>query len=111
MDTNGLLLSSVPATISVLESCCWFSRADSSHFAIISFCLITVDDTGHPPRIVESFVKSYFSANAVSASCLHYYDLTFSLEKPKLVKDFCRQAELMAEELIRFVSRAYHGYG
>jgi hypothetical protein len=87
-----------------LESRGWFSRADSSHFAIISFRLASVDDAGHPPRIVESFLKSYFSADAGMASCLHYYDLTFSLEKAKPIKDFSRKAELMTEELIRFVS-------
>ena len=92
----------------MLESCDWFSRADSSQFAIISFRLVSVDDAGHPPRIVESFVKSYFTANAEAASHLHYYDLTFSLEKAKSIKDFCRQTELMTEELSRCVEFLYH---
>ena len=97
-------ISSTPTALGALESRGWFCRADSSAFAIVSFRHESVVDVGHPPRVVDAFIKSYFLNGTDSPSRLHYYDLPFSLDTPKLIKNFRSTVELMTEEFKKCVS-------
>lgn len=103
LDADHRPISSTPTVLGALESRGWFCRADSSAFAILSFRHESVDDTGHPPRLVDTFIKSYLPCRPDSPSRLHYYDLVFSLDTPKLINEFRRKVDLMIEELQRCV--------
>ena len=103
LDGMSQPLSLRPTDIAALESRGWFSRADSSQFAIISFRLASVDDSGHPPRLVESHLKSYFAFSVDPPGRFHYYDVTFSLEKTVNITEFKRTVANLVSDLDKSV--------
>jgi hypothetical protein len=82
-----------------LESQGWFSRADSTSFAILSIKLESMDDHGSPPRLVENHVKMYFSRTYDSQRALHFYDVTFSFSMLTDIREYTRRTVAIVTEL------------
>jgi hypothetical protein len=85
--SDGATATAEPTSVACLESRGWFTRADSTPFAIVSFRLSTMTDHGHPPRIVQSYLQSYFTE--VPSAC-QYFQVLFSIDSDKAVKDIGR---------------------
>jgi hypothetical protein len=92
-----------PTSIACLESRGWFARADSTPFAIISFRLSTMSDLGHPPRIIEKYVETYFadSQQDHSASGFEFFEELFSFENKTSIRNFAHQASSLTRKLVQ----------
>jgi hypothetical protein len=91
-------ISKEPTAVQRLDGRGWFGRADSTPFAIISIKLSTVNDAGHPPRIVEYYVSTYFGGTQI-AGTFEYYEFSFSLDNDAAEEECVDRAMRLAHEL------------
>jgi len=56
-----------------------------------------MSDAGHPPRIVENYIRTYFEGTQEKR--LEYFEFLFSFDRDTSVKDVERRAKSLADRL------------
>jgi hypothetical protein len=82
-----------------METRGWFSRADSTPFAILSFRLVTMSENGSPVRAVQDHILAYFTDDQIQNRTVELFDLPFSLGMKTAVKTFKTEAVALARDL------------
>jgi len=96
-------IGTTPTTIALSESRGWFSRRDSTPFAILSFRLETTQDIGSPAQIIRHHVLGYFADDTAQENKFKYFDLPFSFPTKVSVKNFTKEIESLVQTLEKFV--------
>ena len=87
-----------PTEIAAIERRGWFTRSDSTSFAILSLRLETISDKGFPPRAVAYHLAPYFNDDHTRRA-LEYLDFPFSLPTKTAMTAFKSKMVVLARHL------------
>jgi hypothetical protein len=84
--------------ISAIERRGWFTRSDTTPFAILSLRLATMSDKGFPPRAIAHHISPYYSENDPQRS-FEFFDFPFTFLTKAAIKDFKNDMATLAGHL------------
>ena len=96
---NNISATDLPTNVACLGSRGWFTRADSTPLAIISFRLAGMSDRSFPPRGVAHHLETCYNDDIRQRRTLEYFDFPFDFSSDSAIKAFKKDMSALARHL------------